>query len=637
MRGTLLRGKAKTLSVPAMASGKKAKSRKDAASAFRTYRALWRRFLSPYRGTLLVAVICGGFAAATAGFGLPMMMDKVFPIVFGEKPLPEFLRAFVESHVPAEDVPALTMWTAAAAMPLLMLFRGAFAFANTYLISKIGMRVLEDLRLKIFARIQELPLAYHDRVSRGDLLATTIFYTQNLQQNALSVTNDLVIQPLTLLAALGFLAYQALTNDEVGLLLLNLLVAAAAIPATKQVGKKIIERMRMMLCGLNDIATTVSQNLAAQREVRAFGLEEQQTEQLRGQIRALVSALFKLSAWKQALTPVIEILSVLALAFSLFMGVRGGISLTQFTAIALALYYCYDPIKRLGEVYNSLQLANVALGGVDAVIHAKDEMPEPAEPEPLRDVRGNVEFAGVSFAYKPGVPVLRDVNVSVPAGQIVALVGPSGSGKTTFINLLCRFYDVSAGAVKIDGRDVRGISRADRTAAVGLVSQSPVLFRGSVRDNIRIGRPDADDAAVERAGALAAVEDFVRERPEGYDRAVGEGGEGLSGGQRQRVSVARAFLKNAPILVLDEATASLDMLSEEKIQRSLDELMKGHTTFIIAHRFSTIRRAQRILVFESGRVVADGPHAELYEKSALYRELYDRQVAEAARAGKGEK
>lgn len=612
----------------------KPKPKANVASAVRTYRALWTRFLAPYRGTLAVAVISGGFAAATAGFGLPMMMDKVFPIVFGEKPLPEFLRSFLESRVPEESVPELTLWVAAAAMPLLMLFRGVFSFTNTYFIGKIGMRVLEDLRLKIFARIQELPLAYHDRVSRGDLMATTIFYTQTLQRNMLAVTNDLVIQPLTLLAALGFLAYQALTSNAVGMLLLNLLIAAAAVPATKQIGKKIIKRMQMMLCGMNDIATTVSQNLAAQREVRAFGLEKQQTELLRGQIRALVSALFKLSAWKQALTPIIEILSVLALAFSLFMGVHGGISLTQFTAIALALYYCYDPIKRLGEVYNSLQLTSVALRGVDAVIYAKDEMPEPAEPAPLRDVRGDVEFSGVSFAYRRGVPVLHDVNVRVPAGQIVALVGPSGSGKTTFINLLCRFYDASAGTVKIDGRDVREISRADRTAAIGLVSQSPVLFRGTIRENIRIGKPDADDAAVERAGTLAAVEDFIRERPEGYNRMIGEGGEGLSGGQRQRVSVARAFLKNAPILVLDEATASLDMLSEEKIQNSLDLLMRGHTTFIIAHRFSTIRRAQRILVFESGKIVADGPHAELYEKSALYRELYDRQVADAERAGK---
>ncbi len=601
------------------------------AKFFATYRILWQRFLSPYRGWVFVAVICGAFAAGTAGFGLPMMIDRVFPVVFGEAPLPDFFKNFIEARVPAEKIPAVTLWVAAGAMPLLVLFRGLFSFLNSYLINKIGLRILEDLRVQVFSRLQELPLAFHDRNSRGNLIATTVYYTQNLQQQMLSITNDLVIQPLTLLAAVCVLVYLAITSDGVAMLLLNVLLAGLCIPAVKKIGRKIVDRMREMLSGLGDIASVVQENLAAQRDVRIFGLEKQQTRLLQSRLREYVNAMFRLGAWKHALSPIIEILSAFALAISLYMGVRGGISLTQFTAIAMALYYCYDPLKRLGEIYNTLQLANVALRGVDAIVYAKDEMPEPASPVPMERVRGNVEFRNVSFAYRAGTPVLRNINVSVPAGQIVALVGPSGSGKTTFINLLCRLYDVSSGAVKIDGVDVRQISRADRTALAGLVSQSPVLFRGSVKENIRIGKPTATDEEVFRAGTLAAVDDFIRETRAGYDRQIGEGGEGLSGGQRQRVAVARAFLKNAPILILDEATAALDMLSEERIQKSLDRLMQGHTVFIIAHRFSTIRRAQRILVFETGRIVADGAHEELYKKSALYRELYDKQVSEAGK------
>ena len=610
----------------------KPKQKPSFKTAVKTYRSLWTRFLAPHRALLLFAVICGGVAAATAGFGLPMMADKVFPIVFGEAPLSPAIQAWLEAHCSRERIPELTLWCAAAAMPLLMLFRGAFSFANSFLISKVGLLVLEDLRIKVFSRLQELPLAYHDRTSRGTLTATVIYYTQNLQQQALSVTNDLVIQPLTLVAAIAFLVYQALTSSEVVMLLLNLAIAGACIPAVKKVGKHMIEQMKKMLSGLGVIASTVQENLSAQRDVRAFCLEKMQTETLRGQLHDYLRALFKMSAWRHLLTPVIEVLSVCALAFSLFMGVNGGISLTQFTAIALALYYCYDPIKRLGEVFNTLQISAVMLKTIDSVLFAKNEMPEPDVPAKLGAVRGDVEFRGVSFAYKKGVPVLRDINVRVPAGQIVALVGPSGSGKTTFINLLCRFYDVSAGTVKIDGVNVKEISQKDRTAAVALVSQSPVLFRGSVKENIKIGKPDATDAEIVRAGTLADADTFLRERPEGYERMIGEGGEGLSGGQRQRVSVARAFLKNAPILILDEATASLDMLSEEKIQTSLERLMRGHTTFIIAHRFSTIRRAERILVFDAGRIVGDGSHADLYENSPLYRELYDRQVADAKRA-----
>lgn len=575
---------------------------------------------------LLIAVLCGGLAAATAGFGLPMMMDKVFPIVFGEKPLPPLLQNWVSGHFTAEQIPVVTMWTAALAMPALMLFRGVFSFTNSYLISKVGLEVLEKLRLQVFSRLQELPLAYHDKRSRGDLMATTIYYTQMLQTSMLGITNDLVIQPLTLLAALGFLAWQACSSNEIGLLLLNLLLAGACIPATKKIGNRMLKRMKQMLSGLNDVASVVAQNLEAQRDVRAFCLEDQQTQLLRGKIRLFVNAIFKMQAWKQALTPIIEILSVVALSVSLYFGVRGGIELTQFTAIALALYYCYDPIKRLGNVYNTMQIATTMLGGIDAVLFSKDEMPEPSVPAKLEKIRGEIAFENVCFSYKRGVPVLKNISVSVPSGQIVALVGPSGSGKTTFINLVCRFYDPDTGTVKLDGVNLKDISRADRTRFVGLVSQSPVLFKGTIRENIRMGKPSASDAEVEAAGKLAAVDEFIYERKEGYDRAVGEGGEGLSGGQRQRVSVARAFLKNAPILVLDEATASLDMLSEEKIQNSLSELMLGRTTFIIAHRFSTIRRADRILVFEAGKIVADGSHEELYAKSALYKALYDKQV-----------
>lgn len=591
------------------------------------YRNFCRRYLAPEKKTLFAAVFCGAMAATTAGFGVPTMMDKVFPVVFGEKPLPEFLQIRIAEIVPAEEIPLATMWAAALVMPLLMLFRGVFAFTNSYLISKVGLEVLEKLRLQVFSRLQELPLAYHDKRSRGDLMSTTIYYTQMLQSSMLSITNDLIIQPLTLFAALGFLAWQACTSDEIGLLLMNLLLAGLCIPATKKIGNRMIRRMKEMLFGLNEIASVVSQNLSAQRDVRAFCLEEQQTVLLRGKIRVFVNAIFKMTAWKQALTPIIEVLSVVALSVSLYIGVRGGIELAQFTAIALALYYCYDPIKRLGNVYNTMQIATTMFGGIDAVLFAKDEMPEPKNPVKIGKIRGEVSFENVNFSYKPGIPVLKNINVSFPAGEIVALVGPSGSGKTTFINLVCRFYDPDSGTVKIDGINLKEISRADRTKSVGLVSQSPVLFKGTIRENIRMGNPEASDAEVEAAGKLAAADDFIRERKEGYDRAVGEDGEGLSGGQRQRVSIARAFLKNAPVLVLDEATASLDMLSEEKIQHSLDGLMAGRTTFIIAHRFSTIRRARRILVFDAGKIVADGSHDELYAKSALYRDLYDKQVA----------
>ena len=267
------------------------------------------------------------------------------------------------------------------------------------------------------------------------------------------------------------------------------------------------------------------------------------------------------------------------------------------------------------------------ISGVNQILDAKDETPEAAEPVIMNlPISGQVDFEHVSFAYNEEKTVLKDISVHVPAGQVVALVGPSGSGKTTFINLICRFYDADKGSVKIDGVDVRQISRNDRVQSIGLVSQFAALFNDSIYENIRVGRPGASRDEVIAAARRARVDEFAEQKPEGYELLLGEGGSGLSGGQRQRVSIARAFLKNAPVLILDEATSALDMKSEAAIQTELEELAKGHTTFVIAHRFSTIRMAQRILVFDEGRIVADGSHAELYENCVLYRGLYDEQV-----------
>ena len=289
--------------------------------------------------------------------------------------------------------------------------------------------------------------------------------------------------------------------------------------------------------------------------------------------------------------------------------------------------FCYDPIKRLGSVVNQAQLMQVGIKGIESLLYAKDETPEPATPVSLpKQIKGDVEFRNVSFSYVKGTPVLRDISVSVAAGQIVGLVGPSGSGKTTFINLICRFYDPCSGSVCLDGVDVKDITREDRTRNIGLVSQFSALFNDSILENIRQGRAGATDDEVKAAATLAKVDEFADSLPGGYNYMLGESGSGLSGGQRQRVSIARAFLKNAPVLILDEATSALDMRSEAAIQDSLEKLAQGHTTFIIAHRFSTLRMAQRILVFENGRIIADGTHRELYESCMLYRGLYDEQV-----------
>lgn len=582
--------------------------------------------------------MAGIVAAATAGFGIPFMIQYVFPVVFGEVEAPAWLLPWLESHCANKaEMDTVLLWGAAAVIPLSMAVRGCATYANAFLLTKAGMKALSALRVDLFARLQWLSFSFHDRRSRGDMMTTVIQYTQMVQQGMVTVMNDLVIQPLTLLAAVGYLVFAACTQHESAMLLGNLIISAACIPIVRWVGKKMVRQMRSALSGMNVITTVVEETFSAQREVRAFNLQKKREDLLHRHIRSFNLLLIKMNAWRQSVTPAVEIVSALALAYSLYRGCSDGLTLEQFTAIATAFYFCYDPIKRLGAVANQCQILTVGIEGINEVMHAADETPEPSEPAQLpHPVAGVVDFENVSFGYTSEKKVLKDINVHVPAGQVVALVGPSGSGKTTFINLICRFYDVNSGSVKLDGVDVRQISRADRTRSIGLVSQFAALFRASIRENIRVGNPQASADAVAAAARMARVDEFAEAFPEGYDRVLGEGGAGLSGGQRQRVSIARAFLKNAPVLILDEATSALDMKSEAAIQAELEELAKGHTTFVIAHRFSTIRMAQRILVFEEGRIIADGVHADLYEQCPLYRNLYDEQVRQAQQEQKEE-
>lgn len=586
-----------------------------------------RRYMKPQAGLIASGIFFGAVAAAAAGFGLPFMIQHVFPMVFGETEVPAILQQWVQEYVPEDYRADAVLWIAALIIPFVMTLRGVATYLNAFLLTKAGMRALSELRGDLFARLQWLSFSYHDRHPRGAVMTMVIQYTQIVQQGMITVMNDLVIQPLTLMAAVAYLVYAAVSSNESAMLLGNLIISAACVPVVRMVGKRMVKQMRSALAGMNVITSTVEETLSAQREVRAFNLEKYQSDLLSGYIHHYNNLLIRMAAWRQSVTPAVEMVCAFALAYSLYQGCSDGLTLEQFTAIATAFYFCYDPIKRLGTVINQAQIVQVSVAGIQELLYAQDETPEPTEPVAISGaVKGDVSFEKVNFEYVKGNPVLRNINVHVPAGQIVGLVGPSGSGKTTFINLICRFYDPVSGTIRIDGVDVKDITREDRTRNIGLVSQFSALFHDTVFENIRLGRPGASDEEVRAAAGMARVDEFVDSLPGGYGYMMGESGSGLSGGQRQRVSIARAFLKNAPVLILDEATSALDMRSEAAIQDALDELTRGHTTFIIAHRFSTLRMAQRILVFEAGRIIADGTHQELYENCLLYRGLYDEQV-----------
>lgn len=588
---------------------------------------LIRRYMSREIGWLSFGILAGIIGGAAAGFGIPAMMKVVFPIVFGEEPAPVWLTEWLSQWTTEENMELAIMWAAAAVIPLIMFIRGMATYANNYMLARAGMNALRNLQTDVFTRLQSLSFAYLDRKQRGTLMTIVVQYTQGVQHQMVVVLNDLVIQPLTLLASIAYLVYAAVTSNSTAALLGNLIVCMACVPLVRFIGKHMVKSLSKAMQNMTTITATVEEALSSQREVRAFNLETRQEDILNKRIRMFNHFIIRMNAWRQALHPAIEIVCACALSYSLYRSCGDGLTLSEFSAVAAAFYFCYDPGKKLGTVMNTIKVMETYIIGINEILEAKDDTPEPENPTPLpQPAKGAVKFEHVSFSYNEDTPVLRDISLEVPAGQTIALVGPSGSGKTTFINLICRFYDVDSGTVSIDGIDVRQLSRADRTAAIALVSQFAALFNASILDNIRVGRPDATEEEVKAAGASARVDEFVDSHPDGYNRVLSEGGAGLSGGQRQRVAIARAFLKHAPILILDEATSALDMKSEAAIQAELDELAKGRTTFVIAHRFSTIRMAQRILVFDQGRILADGSHEELYESCAVYRSLYDEQM-----------
>jgi subfamily B ATP-binding cassette protein MsbA len=435
---------------------------------------------------------------------------------------------------------------------------------------------------------------------------------------------------MQLLAALGFLVWQATAEHGVGVVLIAIACVPLAVLPIRYVGRKVLKRATQMQAQLGGVTAHFSENLAAAREVRAFSLELHEESRFAAACRALITSQMKIVKYAQALTPAIELISAVGIAATLVFAFVNGVKLDVFAAVVGALYLCYEPIKKIGSLNSEMKRATAALDRLEVVLNEPITIADPANPVEVGRLQGDVAFDHVSFAYKSDAPVLRDVTVTIPAGTVCALVGPSGAGKSTFANLVPRFYEVAAGHLTIDAIDVRAMRLADLRRNIAIVSQEPVLFNDTIAANILLGRSDATREELEAAARDAFAHDFILSLPHGYDTIVGERGGALSGGQRQRVALARAFLRNAPVLILDEATSALDSDSEAAVQLALKKLMAGKTVLIIAHRFSTIRDATKILVFDRGEIVATGTHAELYQRSALYRSLYDRQAGNAA-------
>jgi subfamily B ATP-binding cassette protein MsbA len=572
-------------------------------------------YVKPVRWQLGLGLLCGLIYAAASGFGMPYMVKHIFPKIFaaGAAPLKPL------------EIALIAAW-----LPAVFTIRGITGYLNTYLTQYAGTRILEQLRLDYFRKLQFLPLSFLQRNATGDLISRGVADTNQLQTTLSNLANDLIKQPGTLVAALCYLVWLAYRQSGVGLVLVCLASVPLCVLPIRYVGDRIRRRAIQLQGQLGSLTDRFSENLASAREVRAFCLEERETVRFGKTTHMLLSLQMKVVKYAKAIPPAIEIISSFGLAATFIYAYHAHLSQDDFISIITALYVCYEPIKKLGALSNDTKRGGAALDRLDAVLMEPITITDPAQPVTVGRLRGDLAFERLSFTYKGDTPALRDVSITIPAGTNCALVGPSGAGKTTFANLVLRFYDATAGRVSIDGIDVKAMRLADLRRNIALVSQDPVLFNDTIYNNLLLGRQDATRAEVEQATRDAFAHDFILSLPNGYDTIVGERGASLSGGQRQRIAIARAFLRNAPLLILDEATSALDGESEASIQLALKKLVVGKTVLIIAHRFSTIRDASMILVFDRGEIIDSGTHATLYDRNPLYKALYDRQGTSAA-------
>ena len=572
----------------------------------------YTRYLRPVRWQFIGALVAGLIYGLASGAGIPLILKEVLPRIWVEGPDP----------VPFRDLIVIGVIMIGG-----MGVRCASEFANMYGMAYCGQRVLEGLRTDTFAHLQKLSLSFFERRRSGDTVSRLITDTEVLRAGIVTVTNDIIKQPFTLVGAAGVIFYLSLQNSQFIFILAFLISAPACVFPIRWLAGKLKTRAKKLQSQVGDVSAYVTDSIQAPREIRAFNLQEGQVRGMKRRVLELMKWQLKVLKYERSVAPLVEFVATISVAIVIVYAGRNSVGIQELVPLLGALYFCYEPVKKLGKITTHLKSMEASLDRLEEISKAEPEVLDPDVPVELDEVRGEIAFNEVSFAYEEE-SVLKQVTVKASQGEVIGIVGPSGAGKTSFINLLLRFYDPTEGGVLMDGKDLRTIRQEDLRDAIAFVPQEPLLFNASVRENILVGRPDATDDEIYQAAGQARAHDFITAMEDGYETVIGEKGARLSGGQRQRLALARAFLRRAPILVLDEAASALDSENEALVQQALVELAKNRTVFIIAHRFSTLSIVDRILVFESGEIVGDGTNEELEKNCALYRELRKRQKVE---------
>ncbi len=562
------------------------------------------QLIKPYRKRLLLAMVSmimvAGFSGAQAYMVKPLL-DKIF---------------FEQDRTLLNLLPL--------ALIAIFLLKGVVYYSYRYLLDSAGQSVVRDLRKSIFHHIHSLPVSFFHHTSTGELISRVISDVTLIQGAVSRALVGILKDFVQVLALLGVAFYLDWRMALVTIVLLPL-AAAPIIHFGKRFRRNSISNQETVAL----ISGALHETIGGHRIVKAFGMEAYESRRFFTLVDRLYRIIVKEIQLSSLQHPVMELIGGIVFAGIIWYGGRqvlaGSSTPGTFFAFLTSMLMIYDPLKGLSGLNSTIMQGLAAAERVFALLDVQSDIVESPDARELPPFRRALEFRELSFSYDGNTPVLREVNLTVPAGEVLAIVGPSGSGKTTLVNLIPRFFEASGGSIMLDGQDLREFTLASLRAQIAIVEQQTVLFNDTIRNNIAYGDLERSEEEIIAAARAAHAYDFIRELPEGFETVIGEGGARLSGGQRQRLSIARALLKNAPILILDEATSALDTESEREVQRALENLMANRTTLVIAHRLSTIKNADRIIVMQEGRIVEEGDHQALLAGEGVYRQLHKLQ------------
>ena len=558
------------------------------------------------------------------------IIDKMFlkhaALTSGGK---EGLIGFVFKKVRAAEEQFI--WLIPLLLVIVIFGKGLFTFLSSFLMKSIGYKVGKKLRDDLFGHIIYQSSDYFDYKSTGDLMSRLTSDVDRIQVAVAGSMGDLIREMFILLA---LLVYIFITDWR--LALISFVIAPVAIIPLVLFSRQLKKKGLLSQEKMAQIYNLLHETITGNKIVKAFTMEKFEIKKFSQATLSYFKTSLKLALTGSLTSPFMEFLGGVVAAFVLALGatriVQGHISPGDFVSFVVAIFYSYTPIKRLSRANNSIQQGVACYERIQEVLNSKSQIVEHPKAYPLPPVKGSVKFENVSFGYNEMMPVLQEVSFEVMPNETVALVGLSGAGKTTIINLLSRFYDSTSGKITIDGIDIREVSLSSLRSQIGLVTQELILFNDTVRNNIAYGLEEISLDKIKEAAKAAKAHDFIMKLPKEYETIIGEKGTLLSSGQRQRLAIARALIKNPPILILDEATSALDSESERLIQIAMVNLMKNRTTFVIAHRLSTVRRVDKIFVLDKGGITEIGTHKELCRKDGIYKKLHDLQFLEEEEA-----